>query len=78
MSNETLEEEFYRSGALRIGDGKSAMGVRVELVFVSGSDRGILYVYDGHGSGQVAGRIDELREIARTRYADAELHERQI
>jgi hypothetical protein len=51
------------------------MTPRLELVFVRGSDRGILYVYDDCGSGQVPGQIEELREIARTRYPEAQIHE---
>jgi hypothetical protein len=46
------------------------------LVWVRGENRAVLYVYGRDGSySQMFGTVDELREIARTRYADAELHE---
>lgn len=51
---------------------------RLELVALRGAPRGILYVYgpaSEAGFSQLFGTIDELREIARLRYPDAELHE---
>lgn len=73
-SGESGSSPGARSNEFRLGQSVLVRS-RIELIGLRSSGRGVLYVYDDQFFQQHFGELDALREYARQRFPDAEIHE---